>query len=80
MWRYEFQLIGRLRPGATIGLANADLAYVDMTLHKDYPNDYSSYKAAFTKPPLVFPSLELLVGTETKPALFMTLAACGLLL
>jgi predicted permease len=76
----SFQLIGRLRPEATIGQANADLAHVDMTLHKDYPNDYSSYKAAFTKPPLVFPYLELLVGTETKPALFMTLAACGLLL
>ena len=76
----SFQLIGRLRPGATIGQANADLAHVDMTLHKDYPNDYSSYQAAFTKPPLVFPYLELLVGTETKPALFMTLAACGLLL
>jgi predicted permease len=75
-----FELIGRLRPGVTIGQANADLAHVDLTLHKDYPNDYSSYKGAFTKPPLVFPYLELLVGTEAKPALFMTLAACGLLL
>jgi predicted permease len=76
----SFQLIGRLRPGATIGQANADLAHVDMTLHKDYPNDYSSSKAAFIKPPLVFPYLELFVGVETKSALLMTLAACGLLL
>ncbi len=29
---------------------------------------------------MVFPYIELLVGTETKPALLMTLAACGLLL
>ena len=73
---WDFQLIGRLRPGVTIGQANADLARVDRTLQKDYPNDYGAYG----KPTLVFPYLELLVGTETKPALLMMLGACGLLL
>ncbi len=76
----SFELIGRLRPGVTLGQANADLARVDQTLQKDYPNYYGAYRAAFRKPPLVFPYLELLVGAETKPALLMTLAACGLLL
>jgi predicted permease len=76
----SFQLIGRLRSGVTIGQANADLARVDRTLQRDYPNDYGSYRAAFRKPTLVFPYLELLVGAETKPALLLTFAACGLLL
>ena len=76
----SFEVIGRLRQGVTIGQANADLARVDDTLQKDYPNDYGAEKATFRKPPLVFPYIELLVGTETKPALLMTLAACGLLL
>ena len=76
----SFELIGRLRPGVTLGQANADLSRVDQTLQKDYPNDYGADRAAFRKAPLVFPYIELLVGTETKPALLMTFAACGLLL
>ena len=76
----DFELIGRLRAGVTIGQASADLARVDQTLQKDYSNYYPAYRAAFRKPTLVFPYLELLVGAETKPALLMTLAACGLLL
>jgi len=75
----SFEVIGRLRQGVTISQANADLARVDATLQKDYPTDYEA-KATFRRPPLVFPYIELLVGTETKPALLMTLAACGLLL
>jgi predicted permease len=75
-----FELIGRLRPGVTLAEANADLTRVDQALHKDYPNDYGDYRAAFRKPPLVFPYVELLVGSETRPALLMTFAACGLLL
>jgi predicted permease len=71
----SFDLIGRLQPGVTLGQANADLARVNRILLKDYPNDYSA-----RNPPVVFPYIELLVGTETKPALQMTLAACGLLL
>lgn len=76
----SFEVIGRLRQGVTISQANADLARVDATLQKDYPTDYGAEKATFRQPPLVFPYIELLVGTETKPALLMTLAACGLLL
>lgn len=76
----SFQLIGRLRPGVTLGQANADLARVDRTLQRDYPTYYQDYGGTYRKPTLVFPYLELLVGSETKPALLMTLAACGLLL
>jgi predicted permease len=76
----SFELIGRLRPGVTVAQANADLAGVEQTLQKDYPNEYIDYAAALKKPPIVFPYIELLVGTETRTALLMTLAACGLLL
>jgi predicted permease len=76
----SFYLIGRLRPEVTVGQANTDLARVELTLQKDYPNEYRDYAAALKEPPVVFPYIELLVGTETKPALLMTLAACGLLL
>ncbi len=64
----------------TLSQANADLSRVEQTLQKDYPNDYIDYAAALKEPPVVFPYIELLVGTETKPALLMTLAACGFLL
>jgi len=76
----SFYLIGRLSPEVTVGQANADLARVELTLQKDHPNEYRDYAAALKEPPVVFPYIELLVGTETKPALLMTLAACGLLL
>ncbi len=76
----DFQLIGRLRPGVTFGQAQADLARVDRTLQKDYPNYYLGYRGTFRRPTLVLPYLELLLGTQTKPALLMILAACGLLL
>jgi predicted permease len=76
----SFLLIGRLRPGVTLSQANADLSRVERTLQKDYPNDYIDYAAALKELPVVFPYVELLVGTETKPALLMTLAACGFLL
>ena len=76
----DFEVIGRLRPGVTLQQANADLARVDRTLQKDYPNYYVGYRRTFRRPTLVFPYLELLVGAETKPALLMILAACGLLL
>jgi predicted permease len=75
----SFELIGRLRAGMTIAKANADLARVDQNLVKDYPNDYGA-RASYRKSPVVFPYVELIVGTETKPALLMTLGACGLLL
>ena len=67
-------MIGKLRPGVTLGEANADLSRVEQTLQMDHPNDYVDYAAALREPPLVFPYIELLVGTETKPALLMPLA------
>jgi hypothetical protein len=76
----SFLVIGRLRPRVTLSQANADLSRVEQTLQKDYPNDYIDYAAALKEVPVVFPYVELLVGTETKPALLMTLAACGFLL
>ena len=76
----DFQLIGRLRPAITISQANADVARVDQTLQKDYPNSYGAARAEFRKPTLVVPYIEMLVGAETKPALLLTFAACGLLL
>jgi predicted permease len=76
----SFAVIGRMRPGVTLAQASADLARVDETLRKDYPNDYGADLAPFRKPTVVLPYLELVVGTETKPALLMTFAACGLLL
>jgi predicted permease len=76
----SFKLIGRLRGGMTIRQANADLARVDQALQKDYPNDYGPSNAPYKKLTLVFPYLELVIGTGTKPALLMTFAACGLLL
>jgi predicted permease len=64
----------------TLAQANADLVRVDRSLQKDYPNHYAADRAAFRKPTLVFPYVELLVGADTRPALLLTLAACGLLL
>jgi predicted permease len=75
-----FEAIGRLRSGVTVNQAQTDLLRVDDTLQKDYPNDYGAYHAKFRKPTQVIPYIEMLVGTDTGPALLMTLAACGLLL
>jgi hypothetical protein len=61
----SFQVIGRLLAGVTLDQASSDLARVDQTLRKDYPNDYGADEATYRKPPLVLPYLELLVGTET---------------
>jgi predicted permease len=74
----DFELIGRLKPEVTVAVATADLARVDGTLAQDYPEHYGSAK--FRRWTLISPYLELVVGAETKPALLMTFAACGLLL
>ena len=74
----SFLVIGRLRAGVTATQASADLARVDQTLQHDYPNHYAN-KAAYLKP-LVYPYIDLVIGTETRPALLMTFGACGLLL
>lgn len=76
----DFGVIGRLRSVVTLEQANADLARVDRDLQKDYPNYYGAANAVDRKPTLVYPYIELLVGTNTKPALLMVFSACGLLL
>ncbi|HKT87441.1 MAG TPA: ADOP family duplicated permease [Candidatus Sulfotelmatobacter sp.] len=76
----DFGVIGRLRSGVTLAQANADLVRVDRDLQKDYPNYYGAANAVDRKPTLVYPYIELLVGTDTKPALLMVFGACGLLL
>jgi len=69
--------IGRLRPGISIAEASADLARVQNTLQRDYPNDYNGIAG---RPPIVVPWIAQLTGTQTGPALYSTFAACGLLL
>lgn len=70
--------IGRLRPGVSLAQAEADLARAHATLLKDYPNDYSS--ASMQRAPLIMPWVSKLTGADTRPALMLTLGACGLLL
>ena len=77
---WDFSVIGRLRAGVTLAQAKADLARVDRTLQEDYPNYYPVYDASHRKPTLVFPYIELMVGTDTRSGLLMTFCACGLLL
>jgi predicted permease len=69
--------IGRLRPGISIAEATADLARVQTTLRHDFPNDYIG---SIGRPPAVIPWITRLTGTQTRPALYSTFAACGLLL
>ena len=69
--------IGRLRPGISIAEASADLARVQNTLQRDYPNDYNGIAG---RPPIIVPWITQLTGTQTGPALYSTFAACGLLL
>jgi predicted permease len=69
--------IGRLQPGVSIPQATADLARVQSTLQHDLPKDYNGIAG---RPPVILPWITKLTGTDTRPALLSTLAACGLLL
>jgi predicted permease len=71
----SFEGIGRLRPGVSLVEAAAELTTAQDQIRHDYPN---VYPAAFT--PVVTPFAEHEVGTNTRSALFATLAACGMLL
>jgi predicted permease len=73
----DYWAIGRLRPGISTSEAAADLARVHATLRHDFPNDYSG---SVGRPPVVIPWITKLTGTNTRPALLSTLAACALLL
>ena len=77
---YDFFAIGRLKSGVTIAQATDDLARVDQTLLKDYPNDYHRSKDGLNNRTKVIPYVDLMVGMETKSSLYIVFAACGLLL
>ncbi|HEY2002879.1 MAG TPA: ABC transporter permease, partial [Acidobacteriaceae bacterium] len=74
---FGYWIIGRLRPGVSISEATADLARVQSTLDHDFPNDYNGLLG---RPPVILPWITKLTGTDTRPALYSTFAACGLLL
>ena len=74
---FSWWAIGRFHPGVSIAEASADLARVQNTLQRDYPNDYNGF---MRQPPSLTPWITLLTGADTRPALLSTLAACGLLL
>ncbi|HEY1808774.1 MAG TPA: ABC transporter permease, partial [Acidobacteriaceae bacterium] len=73
----SYWAIGRLHPGASISVATADLARVQSTLDHDFPNDYNG---SVGRPPVLTPWTTKLTGADTRPALYSTFAACGLLL
>ncbi len=75
-----FEVLGRLRPGATAEALRAQLAIIDRREREQYPGNYVSYKAEFRRPPVVVPYVERLVGADTKPTLWIAFGACGLLL
>ena len=64
--------VGRMRPGVTIEQARADLAAVQETLGRMYPDTDAGYSVELT------PLKEWRVGTERKP-LALVFAAVGLL-
>ena len=77
----DFSAVGRLKPGATIAQATADLVRIDALLLKEYPQNYRFGRSASARlTTAVIPYVELMVGRETKPTLYLTFAACGLLL
>ena len=71
----SFRAIGRLLPGVPLHEAATDIATIQQNLTRDYPKSY---------PPALSPALEPLAdymaGTGTRSALFITMAACGMLL
>lgn len=74
---FDYWVLGRLRPGISIAQATADLARVHATLRRDFPHVYNG---AMSRPPAVIPWITQLTGAQTRPALYSTFAACGLLL
>ena len=74
---FDYWAIGRLHPGISVSEAAADLGRVHATLRHDFPNDYTG---SLGRPPVLTPWITKLTGAETRPALYSTFAACGLLL
>lgn len=71
----SFRAIGRLLPGISIAQATAELHTRQRDLTRAYPN---YCPPAFT--PELLPLADYVTGTQSRTALFATLAACGLLL
>jgi predicted permease len=75
----DFQVLGRLRKGISIGAATADIAHAAAALQKDYPHMYGG-TGIYGHPPKLLPWLTVVTGTDTGPSLLVAFAACGLLL
>lgn len=71
----DFQGIARLKPGVPMSAALEDLVTTQKNLSRAYPR---YYPPAFE--PTIMPLSDFISGTETRSALFATLAACGMLL
>jgi predicted permease len=71
----SFQGIARLKPGISMSAAQDDLLTIQKNLSRAYPRYYPS---AFE--PTIMPLSDFVSGTETRTALFATLAACGMLM
>ena len=71
----DFRGIARLKPGIPISAALEDLIRTQKNLSRAYPR---YYPPAFE--PTIMPLSDFVSGTETRSALFATLAACGMLL
>ena len=67
------QVVGRLRPGATVAGANAEMVALMRHLEEQYPNSNSGWTAQ------VVPVREWLVG-EVRPTLLVFMGAVGLVL
>jgi hypothetical protein len=71
----DFRGIARLKPGGSISAAMEDLGQIQRHLSAAYPR---YYPPSFE--PTLLPLSDFISGTETRSALFATLAACGMLL
>lgn len=71
---FAFKAIGRLYPGVTLQQAASELQARQRVLSQEFPD----YGATFT--PFLVPLADYINGTQTRSALFATLAACGMLL
>jgi putative ABC transport system permease protein len=73
---WTFEVIGRLKPGATVAKAQAELDALTARLKQEFPNDYppaEGWKAS------VLPLAERVTG-EVRPALFVLVGAVGFVL
>lgn len=71
----DFGAIARLQPGVKMSAALEELVATQRNLSRAYPR---YYPPAFE--PTILPLSDFISGTQTRSALFATLAACGMLL